>query len=152
MLRNRRNLQTGSHLLTCRAKLETKYPQEFTTFWKTKNPPITSFDPEEEEEMLFDATALGQPRADTMTVPRDAEGKPLLPLHVKGCVVLNLGRIEWKRKNFHNRTYIWPIGMKSPLNLRCRIQDRANHGIHPGSQEEGHLCERNYRRGVGTPL
>jgi len=50
-------------------------------------------------------------------VPRDDEGKPILPYQIKGITILNLGSIVWDRPAFSSRNYIWPVGFKSQRRL-----------------------------------
>jgi len=50
-------------------------------------------------------------------VPRDDEGKPILPYQIKGITILNLGAIVWDRPAFSSRNYIWPVGFKSQRRL-----------------------------------
>lgn len=42
------------------------------------------------------------------TVPRDKDGRPLLPLYVGIMTVYNLGEI-CKREHFHTERYIFPV-------------------------------------------
>ncbi|KAI0074043.1 hypothetical protein K474DRAFT_1602218, partial [Panus rudis PR-1116 ss-1] len=43
------------------------------------------------------------------TVPRDKQGRPLLPLNVGIMTIINLGEV-CKREHFHTERYIFPIG------------------------------------------
>ncbi|CAL1712990.1 unnamed protein product [Somion occarium] len=67
-------------------------------------------------------------------VPRDKDGKPLLPLNVGIMTVYNLGEI-CRREHFHTERYIFPIGYEvtrryystvdptTEVNYRCKILD-----------------------------
>ncbi|KAJ9057765.1 hypothetical protein DSO57_1019550 [Entomophthora muscae] len=43
-------------------------------------------------------------------MPRDKHGNYLLPLTIGKFCLLDLGKIDYKNKNFHSSRYIWPIG------------------------------------------
>eukprot|EP01116_Phalansterium_solitarium_P005921 TRINITY_DN181_c0_g3_i1.p1 TRINITY_DN181_c0_g3~~TRINITY_DN181_c0_g3_i1.p1 ORF type:complete len:1275 (+),score=555.76 TRINITY_DN181_c0_g3_i1:199-3825(+) len=46
-------------------------------------------------------------------VRRDSHGRPILPFHVKGALITDLGVIEYDRPSFHSKQYIWPVGFRS---------------------------------------
>ncbi|RKP22772.1 hypothetical protein SYNPS1DRAFT_25358, partial [Syncephalis pseudoplumigaleata] len=43
-------------------------------------------------------------------IPRDADGRPILPVQVGILTVINLGTVVHDREAFHNERYIWPVG------------------------------------------
>jgi hypothetical protein len=45
-----------------------------------------------------------------MPIPRDDDGKVVLPFQIASLNVIALGEIESGRSAFHNERYIWPIG------------------------------------------
>jgi hypothetical protein len=49
----------------------------------------------------------------TRPVARDAHGKPILPITIKGITIHDLGTVYWDRPNYHARNYIWPVGFRS---------------------------------------
>lgn len=46
-------------------------------------------------------------------VPRDANGNIVFPITLKCLSVLSLGQIVTKRKKYHGKHYIYPVGFKS---------------------------------------
>ncbi|PWA00271.1 hypothetical protein BB558_003691 [Smittium angustum] len=68
-------------------------------------------------------------------VPRDPDGKYILPIQVGILTLLDLGTIVYDRDSFHSERYIWPVGylvqreylsMNEPNKLviyTCRISD-----------------------------
>eukprot|EP01114_Cavostelium_apophysatum_P015128 TRINITY_DN4061_c0_g1_i1.p1 TRINITY_DN4061_c0_g1~~TRINITY_DN4061_c0_g1_i1.p1 ORF type:complete len:2056 (-),score=800.22 TRINITY_DN4061_c0_g1_i1:68-6235(-) len=61
------------------------------------------------------------PKAVIRDVHRDAEGKPILPISVKGSQIVSLGNIVHDRPAFHSRNYIWPVGYKSVRKLQSVV-------------------------------
>jgi hypothetical protein len=49
----------------------------------------------------------------TRPVARDQNGKPILPIVIKGITIHELGTVYWDRPNYHARNYIWPVGFRS---------------------------------------
>ncbi|KAI9283644.1 F/Y rich C-terminus-domain-containing protein [Umbelopsis sp. AD052] len=43
-------------------------------------------------------------------VPRDDEGRPIMPLHIGVFTVEDFGHVVWDRPGFHTERYIWPVG------------------------------------------
>lgn len=43
-------------------------------------------------------------------VPRDEEGRPIMPLHIGVFTVEDFGHVVWDRPGFHTERYIWPVG------------------------------------------
>ncbi|KAI8876022.1 hypothetical protein K501DRAFT_262892 [Backusella circina FSU 941] len=68
-------------------------------------------------------------------IPRDQDGKVILPFQIASLNVITLGKIESDRAAFHNERYIWPIGytvertymsMTDPSNqttYTCKVED-----------------------------
>jgi len=60
-----------------------------------------------------DTNQIGRARLSIAKVKRDSNGRPIMPLVVKGgCTIQSLGSIT-PRPGFHTRTYIWPINFTS---------------------------------------
>jgi len=69
-------------------------------------------------------------------IPRDLEGKPILPMRLGILTLVSLGEILWDNPNFHNARYIWPVGFESVrsyasmkyndkmANYTCRIKNQ----------------------------
>jgi len=57
----------------------------------------------------------------------DKDGKPIMPIQLRGLTILSLGSVVYDKPNFHAKRYIWPVGFKSSriyssmteLNKRC---------------------------------
>eukprot|EP01107_Rhizomastix_libera_P017617 TRINITY_DN8612_c0_g1_i1.p1 TRINITY_DN8612_c0_g1~~TRINITY_DN8612_c0_g1_i1.p1 ORF type:complete len:316 (+),score=81.55 TRINITY_DN8612_c0_g1_i1:159-1106(+) len=46
-------------------------------------------------------------------LPRDENGKPVMPIQLRGFTILSLGKIVTDKPKFHSKRYIWPVGFKS---------------------------------------
>ncbi|ORY96323.1 F/Y-rich N-terminus-domain-containing protein [Syncephalastrum racemosum] len=74
-------------------------------------------------------------RRNPKEVPRDADGKVLLPFEFSSMKLISLGEVEYERPAYHNDRYVWPIGFTiertyfSMLNpdsyttYTCRVED-----------------------------
>ncbi|KAI9593092.1 F/Y-rich N-terminus-domain-containing protein [Syncephalis fuscata] len=43
-------------------------------------------------------------------IPRDENGRAILPVQVGILTIISLGKVEYDREAFHNERYIWPVG------------------------------------------
>ena len=59
-----------------------------------------------------DPNPTSEVRRKIRNVPRDEEGRPVLPIVSKGGSIIDLGVINWENPNFHSKNYIWPVGYK----------------------------------------
>ncbi|KAI8917092.1 F/Y-rich N-terminus-domain-containing protein [Powellomyces hirtus] len=59
-------------------------------------------------------------------VPRDENGKPILPLQLGIVTIYDLGTIVWDRKNFHSERYIYPVGYKMSRSYASIVDPESN--------------------------
>eukprot|EP01090_Pellita_catalonica_P016153 TRINITY_DN4558_c0_g1_i1.p1 TRINITY_DN4558_c0_g1~~TRINITY_DN4558_c0_g1_i1.p1 ORF type:complete len:541 (+),score=110.11 TRINITY_DN4558_c0_g1_i1:94-1716(+) len=97
--------------------------------------------------------------------PRDADGNVIFPIHIGGLTILDLGHIAHKRKKFHAKRYIWPIGFKSTrlypsfrnpevrIKYASEIVDGGNEPVFVVEPlfEDGEPCKENERIIATTP-
>jgi len=50
-------------------------------------------------------------------LPRDSEGKVIMPFVAKGATIHSLGTVVYDRPAFQSKNYIWPVGFKSTRKL-----------------------------------
>ncbi|KAI9312618.1 F/Y-rich N-terminus-domain-containing protein [Dichotomocladium elegans] len=77
----------------------------------------------------------GNSRRKPVEVPRDEQGKVILPIQIASLKVIELGTVIHDRTTFHSERYIWPVGyctertymsMVDPNNqttYTCRVED-----------------------------
>lgn len=59
-------------------------------------------------------------------VPRDEDGRPVMPLQIGVLTVQDLGHVIWDRPGFHTERYIWPVGYTITRSYPSMIDPHSN--------------------------
>lgn len=60
----------------------------------------------------------------------DLAGNVIYPIEIGSIKIHNLGRIEWKRKSYHSKRMIYPIGFKSSRKFKSMKNAYTNCEYH----------------------
>ncbi|KAI8056898.1 F/Y rich C-terminus-domain-containing protein [Syncephalis plumigaleata] len=88
-------------------------------------------------------------------IPRDANGRPILPVQVGILTIISLGTVVYDREAFHNERYIWPVGYTYPDKqtiYTCSVRDGVDGPkfyLEPEDQPDG-VIEANTATGAWT--
>ncbi|GAB5592004.1 hypothetical protein Unana1_06904 [Umbelopsis nana] len=70
-------------------------------------------------------------------VPRDADGKPIMPLQIGVITVQDLGHVVWDRSGFHTERYIWPVGYTITRSYPSMIDPKSNTTVRATILDDG---------------
>ncbi|KAI8378334.1 F/Y-rich N-terminus-domain-containing protein [Blakeslea trispora] len=90
---------------------------------------------EDDEKDIPPPRKVRSRRRKHMAVPRGKDGRITLPCQIASLKVISLGQVDYRRPNFHNERYIFPIGYtaertymsfvdpNSQTSYTCKVED-----------------------------